>query len=73
MDFNYPHTLKVPRRAGETTEPPQLMTRFLGNLIAHMWGGQYDFLCPTTLRVSVQSSEIDRQLSIIADSARTIQ
>ncbi|KAG4412999.1 hypothetical protein IFR04_013858 [Cadophora malorum] len=50
MDFNYPHTLKVPRRAGETTEPPQLMTRFLGNLIAHMWGGQYDFLCPTTLR-----------------------
>ncbi|KAH6714195.1 ubiquitin carboxyl-terminal hydrolase-like protein [Leptodontidium sp. MPI-SDFR-AT-0119] len=49
MNFHYPDTLKVPKRQGETTEPPQLMTRFLGNLIAHMWGGQYDYLCPTTL------------------------
>ncbi|KAL2069405.1 hypothetical protein VTL71DRAFT_14084 [Oculimacula yallundae] len=48
MNFQ-PGTFPVPKRDGETSEPPQLMTRFLGNLIAHMWGGQYDFLGPQNL------------------------
>ena len=36
MDFNYPHTLKVPRRAGETTEPPQLMTRGVASMTSYV-------------------------------------
>ncbi|CZS96891.1 related to ubiquitin carboxyl-terminal hydrolase [Rhynchosporium graminicola] len=64
MNFNYPETLKVPRREGETTDPPQLMTRFTGNLIAHMWGGQYDFLAPTSLSeymMSIRFKELNSE------------
>lgn len=43
---------QVPRKSGETTDPPQLLVRNLGNLLGHMWSGQYDYVVPNTFMVS---------------------
>jgi ubiquitin carboxyl-terminal hydrolase 8 len=43
---------KVPRKAGESTDPPQLLVRNLGNLLGHMWSGRYDYVAPNTFLVS---------------------
>ncbi len=44
---------RVPRKAGETTDPPQLLVRNFGNLLGHMWSGGYDFVVPNTFLVSI--------------------
>lgn len=42
---------KPQRRAGETTDPPQLMARNLANLLRHLWSGQFTYVTPKTFRV----------------------
>lgn len=49
--YKFPPTTPLPRRAGETSDPPQLMVRIFGNLLSHMWSGQYDFLQHNTFSV----------------------
>ncbi|KAK6581259.1 hypothetical protein PZA11_005950 [Diplocarpon coronariae] len=44
-----PDSCPAPRRPEETSDPPQLLVRFMSNLYSHMWSGQYDFLGPTSL------------------------
>ncbi|KAK2627099.1 hypothetical protein QTJ16_003065 [Diplocarpon rosae] len=44
-----PDLCPAPRRPEETSDPPQLLVRFMSNLYSHMWSGQYDFLGPTSL------------------------
>ncbi|RQM08270.1 hypothetical protein DH86_00001470, partial [Scytalidium sp. 3C] len=41
--FHYP-----PPKSTETTEPPQLMIRNLGNLLRHLWSGHYNYVTPKT-------------------------
>jgi ubiquitin carboxyl-terminal hydrolase 8 len=43
--------VRIPRKDGESSDPLQLMVRSLGNLLGHMWSGQYDYVTPNTLRV----------------------
>ncbi|CZR52453.1 related to ubiquitin carboxyl-terminal hydrolase [Phialocephala subalpina] len=43
-------TAPVPMKGKETAAPMQLMTKYLGNLLMHMWSGQYNFLTPKTYR-----------------------
>ena len=43
---------RPPRKSNETSDPPQLMIRFLGNLMGHMWSGQYDYVAPRSFSVS---------------------
>jgi ubiquitin carboxyl-terminal hydrolase 8 len=50
MNFQ-PGSRPVPQKAGETSPPLQLMTRAVGNLLAHMWSGFYASLDPVTLKV----------------------
>lgn len=51
--FNPGPGTRVPRKAGETTDPPQLLVRNFGNLLGHMWSGHYDFVVPNTFLVSI--------------------
>lgn len=52
LKHQYPPTIPIPRKEGETSDPPQLMVRSLGNLLGHIWSGQYDYVTPHTIRVS---------------------
>jgi ubiquitin carboxyl-terminal hydrolase 8 len=54
--FNPGPNTRVPRKAGESTDPPQLLVRNFGNLLGHMWSGHYDFVVPNTFLVSVSHS-----------------
>jgi ubiquitin carboxyl-terminal hydrolase 8 len=51
LNHQYPPTIPIPRKEGESSDPPQLMVRSLGNLLGHIWSGQYDYVTPHTLRV----------------------
>jgi ubiquitin carboxyl-terminal hydrolase 8 len=51
LNYQYPPAIPIPRKGGESSDPPQLMVRSLGNLLGHMWSGQYDYVTPNTLRV----------------------
>jgi ubiquitin carboxyl-terminal hydrolase 8 len=51
LNYQYPPAIPIPRKDGESSDPPQLMVRSLGNLLGHMWSGQYDYVTPNTLRV----------------------
>lgn len=44
--------ISVPKKQKETSPPMQLMTRAVGNLLTHIWSGQYSALTPSTLLVS---------------------
>lgn len=52
MNYQHPPQTPIPRKRGETSDPPQLMVRCLGSVLTHLWNGQYDYVTPTTLRVS---------------------
>lgn len=52
-NYVYPARPPIPRREGESTDPPQLMVRCLSNVFAHLWFGQYEFINPTTFQVSI--------------------
>lgn len=52
MNYQHPPQTPIPRKKGETSDPPQLMVRCLGSVLTHLWSGQYDYVTPTTLRVS---------------------
>ena len=52
INFTRGDNTKVPRKAGESTDPPQLLVRNIGNLLGHMWSGRYDYVAPTTFLVS---------------------
>ncbi len=52
VNYQYPPPVPIPRKQGESTDPPQLMVRSLGNLLGHLWSGQYDYVTPNTFRVS---------------------
>ncbi|KAF8851432.1 cysteine proteinase [Acephala macrosclerotiorum] len=45
-----PTTAPVPMKSNEKAVPMQLMTKYLGNLLTHIWSGQYNFLTPKTYR-----------------------
>ncbi len=51
LNHQHPPPLRIPRKDGESSDPLQLMVRSLGNLLGHMWSGQYDYVTPNTLRV----------------------
>jgi ubiquitin carboxyl-terminal hydrolase 8 len=53
LHHQYPPTIPIPSKPGETGAPPQLMVRSLSNLLNHLWAGQYDFVTPNTVRVSL--------------------
>jgi ubiquitin carboxyl-terminal hydrolase 8 len=53
VNYQYPPPVPIPKKRGESTDPPQLMVRSLGNLLGHLWSGQYDFVTPNTFRVSL--------------------
>ena len=52
VNFTPSNSTKVPRKADESTDPPQLLVRNIGNLLGHMWSGRYDYVAPTTFLVS---------------------
>jgi ubiquitin carboxyl-terminal hydrolase 8 len=49
--YQHPGNPPVPIRAGESTNPPQLMVRCLQNLLGHIWSGMYDYVKPATFTV----------------------
>lgn len=49
--FHYPPPVRIPKKSTETTEPPQLMIRNLGNLLRHLWSGHYNYVTPKTFAV----------------------
>lgn len=51
--FHYVEGQGPPAKEKETSKPPQLMTRFLGNLIGHLWSGQYNYVQPKSFSVSL--------------------
>jgi len=53
LAHRHPPPVPIPRKAGETGDPPQLMVRSLSNLLSHLWAGQYDFVTPNTVRVGL--------------------
>jgi ubiquitin carboxyl-terminal hydrolase 8 len=52
MNYQHPPQTPIPKKNNETSAPPQLMLRCLGSVLTHLWSGQYDYVTPTTLRVS---------------------
>ena len=52
LNFQVGPQTAVPRKDGESTDPPQILVKLLGSLLRHMWSGQYDFVKPTTFMVS---------------------
>lgn len=50
INYHYPDG-RPPRKADETTDPPQLMVRNVGNLFRYLWNGQYVHITPRTFRV----------------------
>lgn len=50
-DFEKPEN-KPRRKAGEPSDPPQLMARNLANLLKHLWSGNFTYVTPKTFRVS---------------------
>jgi ubiquitin carboxyl-terminal hydrolase 8 len=59
LHFIYPPTPRLPRKRGEISDPPQLMVRNLGNLLGHLWSGQYDYVTPKTFAVSKSGTVFD--------------
>jgi ubiquitin carboxyl-terminal hydrolase 8 len=53
LHYQHPGNPPVPIRAGESTNPPQLMVRCLQNLLGHIWSGMYDYVKPATFTVSL--------------------
>lgn len=53
-----PQSIAVPAKNGETSAPLQLMGRSLGNLLSHMWSGQYNYLSSKTFCVSTLHSTL---------------
>lgn len=49
-NYVHPANPPIPRREGESTDPPQLMVRCLSSIFAHLWFGQYEFINPTTFQ-----------------------
>ncbi|POS85408.1 hypothetical protein EPUL_004263 [Erysiphe pulchra] len=49
-NYVHPANPPIPKRDGESTEPPQLMVRCLSSIFAHLWFGQYEFINPTTFQ-----------------------
>ncbi|RDW75252.1 hypothetical protein BP6252_06394 [Coleophoma cylindrospora] len=49
VNYQYPSQMP-PRKEGETTDPPQLMVRNVGNLFRYLWNGQYAHITPKTFR-----------------------
>ncbi|RKF55454.1 Ubiquitin carboxyl-terminal hydrolase 4 [Erysiphe neolycopersici] len=49
-NYVHPADPPIPKRDGESTEPPQLMVRCLSSIFAHLWFGQYEFINPTTFQ-----------------------
>ncbi|RKF59005.1 Ubiquitin carboxyl-terminal hydrolase 4 [Golovinomyces cichoracearum] len=49
-NYVYPANPPIPRREGESTDPPQLMVRCLSTVFAHLWLGQYEFINPATFQ-----------------------
>lgn len=43
----------VPRKDGESSDPPQLLVRSFNILMNHLWSGQYNFLTPQSFSVSI--------------------
>ena len=52
LKFTYPPDNPLPKKSTEKSVPPQLMVRNLGNLLGHLWSGQYDYVTPKTFAVS---------------------
>ncbi|KAG9229206.1 ubiquitin carboxyl-terminal hydrolase-like protein [Amylocarpus encephaloides] len=48
ITYKSPPRIPIPPKGDEKTAPPQLMVRNLGNVLGHMWGGQYDWINPKT-------------------------
>ena len=55
LKFTYPPDNPLPKKSTEKSVPPQLMVRNLGNLLGHLWSGQYDYVTPKTFAVSKPS------------------
>ena len=53
INFTLGPNTAVPKKASESTDPPQLLVRNFGNLLGHMWSGMYDFVAPVTFMVSL--------------------
>ncbi|CCU82304.1 ubiquitin hydrolase [Blumeria hordei DH14] len=49
-NYVYPSEPPIPRKQGESTDPPQLMVRCLSSVFAHLWYGHYDFINPSTFQ-----------------------
>jgi ubiquitin carboxyl-terminal hydrolase 8 len=51
LNHQHPANPPIPRKSNEASDPLQLMVRCFGNLLTHLWGGQYDWVTPKTLAV----------------------
>jgi ubiquitin carboxyl-terminal hydrolase 8 len=50
--YNFP-SQQPPRKPGEVSDPPQLLVRNFGNLLRHLWSGNYNYVTPKTFRVRI--------------------
>ena len=63
LKFTYPPPIPLPKKSDEKSVPPQLMVRNLGNLLGHLWSGQYDYVTPKTFAVSKLRAKFDVNLA----------
>ncbi|TVY65560.1 Ubiquitin carboxyl-terminal hydrolase [Lachnellula suecica] len=58
VNFAYPPQPPLPRKAGEESDPPQLLVRNLKNLFFFLWSGYYVDLSPRTLHRYINAVHI---------------
>ncbi|KAI0999691.1 hypothetical protein K3495_g8506 [Podosphaera aphanis] len=49
-NYVHPADPPIPKKQGESTDPPQLMVQYLSSVFAHLWFGHYEFINPTTFQ-----------------------